>query len=234
MNKNKRSIELSNELLDSIDMAMNDQSFEAEYYLDIVKNEVTFLSDFLEEDIYEEISEQLENDSDGRFRDIPHRFSREGWRQMERFIMSLDDIDEKTRDLLMITIQGRGAFRRFDDAVFELGIREQWFEFRDRENRKEILDWLLSCDLISDADVEKGMQLLEDRIAKNKQREEDQANMKKGARVRCRDNAGHNGQVTVGDIYDVLDDRDMQIEIRIKDDRGKIIWIPKSHFELVK
>ena len=234
MNKNKRSIELSNELLDSIDMAMNDQSFEAEYYLDIVKNEVTFLSDFFEEDIYEEISEQLENDSDGRFRDIPHRFSREGWRQMERFIMSLDDIDEKTRDLLMITIQGRGAFRRFDDAVFELGIREQWFEFRDRENRKEILDWLLSCDLISYVDVEKGMQLLEDRIAKNKQREEDQANMKKGARVRCRDNTGHDGQVTVGDIYDVLDDRDMQIEIRIKDDRGKIIWIPKSHFELVK
>tara|TARA_R100000908_G_scaffold59704_1_gene36332 strand:+ start:7615 stop:7728 length:114 start_codon:yes stop_codon:yes gene_type:complete len=34
-------------------------------------------------------------------------------------------------------------------------------------------------------------------------------------------------------MYEVLDEQKEQLNIRIKDDRGKIIWLPKSHFELV-
>ena len=48
--------------------------------------------------------------------------------------------------------------------------------------------------------------LLEE-IAKRKQREPDQVNMKAGARVLCSDNHGHTDKLSPGNMYDVLDER---------------------------
>jgi hypothetical protein len=50
---------------------------------------------------------------------------------MERFARKYRD-DRISRRLLG-SIQGKGAFRRFKDTVFDLGIQDEWNEFRANE-----------------------------------------------------------------------------------------------------
>ncbi|MEX0823017.1 MAG: hypothetical protein WD008_01440, partial [Balneolaceae bacterium] len=60
-----------------------------------------------------------------------------------------------------------------------------------------------------------------------------QKGMKKGGQVICIETVGHSDKLTPGKAYDILDERPDDLLIRIEDDRGKIVWLPKSHFELV-
>lgn len=231
MQNNKKTLTLSNLLLENIEMALDDNSYEMEWYLDLQEEKTTFISDFTEED--EELRKMIENDDDEeRFISIPGRPSHEGWEQMERFILSLNDHDEKTRNLLLTTIRGSGAFGRFKDAIYSVGLQERWFEFKGREDRREALDWLYSHDLITDEEIEKGMLLYEEMVTKRKQREEEIAGMTWGVRVKCTESYGHEDKLTIGKTYEVLDEQKEHLNIRIRDDRGKVCWLPKSHFEL--
>ena len=229
MQSEKKKLGLSNTLLEDIAIAMNDSSYEHRCYLDI-QNEVTvFVSDSYDED--ESLQEMIDNDHGERFIPIPVAMSsREGWEQMKRFIISLDDQDENTRDLLMTAISGRGAFGRFKDALYRTGLHELWFEFKGREDRQSVLKWLHSVDLITCADIEKGKQLYEEWLAKRKLRDKDIANMTRGLMVKCIENIGHEDKLSQGKIYEVLDEQKEHLNIRIKDDRGKECWLPKSHF----
>lgn len=231
MEQNKKTLVITNDLLEEIEEAMDGNDFGNEWYLDIDKNAVVLLSDF-ESD--QGTFDLVENDKKGRFIPIKSQFPSEGWNQMEQFILSLDDLDDKKREYLLLSIKGRGAFRRFRDAVWNLGIRDQWFEFRDRERRKEVMNWLLSIDLITDEDVERGMSFYEETLALRTQYQTDLANMKKGVCVRCKFNKGYARQLTVGKIYDVLDEQKENLNVHIKDDLDNIRWFPKSHFELLK
>ncbi len=82
--------------------------------------------------------------------------------------------------------------------------------------------------------MDEGVRLYDEMIAKRKQREQDQLNMKTGARVLCSDYHGHADKLSPGKVYEVLDERPDDLLIRLKDDRGKICWLPKSHFELLR
>ena len=42
----------------------------------------------------------------------------------------------------MDKIRGRGAFRRFKDAIHMNGIEEEWYRFRQEELEKIAIDWL--------------------------------------------------------------------------------------------
>jgi hypothetical protein len=224
---------LDNVLLDNIAMAMNDGSYEMQWYLDIEEAAVVLISDYGDEDT-EALEELIEADEKGeRFKYIPKKTGRDGWNLMDEFIRSLDDIDETTRRSLFRSIEGRGAFRRFKDIVYEFGIQDRWFEYSGRKERKEVLEWLCSLNLISESDMDEGVRLYDEMIAKRKQREQDQLNMKTGARVLCIDNHGHADKLSPGKVYEVLDERPDDLLIRLKDDRGKICWLPKSHFELL-
>ncbi len=131
---------LDNVLLDNIAMAMNDGSYETEWYLDTEKATTTFISDY-DEELTEDVMQMIEADEKGeRFILIPEKPSRDGWNLMNEFIHSLDDIDETTRRSLFRSIEGRGAFRRFKDIVYEFGIQDRWFEYSGRKERKEVLE----------------------------------------------------------------------------------------------
>ena len=225
---------LDHHLLDEISTAMNDASYEMEWYLDIEDAKMVLITeDFFDEE-QEELLEKIEADEEGkRYKYIEKKPSKEGWQQMEDFIHSLDDIDETTRRSLFRAIEGRGAFRRFKDIIYEFGIQDKWYEYHGREERKEVLDWLFLLDLIGEEDISKGIQLYEDSIARRKKREQNLMNMKEGVKVLCSDNHGHSDKLTPGKAYDVLDERPDDLLIRIKDDRGKVCWLPKSHFELL-
>jgi len=67
--------------------------------------------------------------------------SREQYRMMERFIATV--INTGLRDALQDAIVGKGAFRRFKDAVGRhADERKRWFAFRDALLHRYILDWL--------------------------------------------------------------------------------------------
>jgi hypothetical protein len=67
--------------------------------------------------------------------------SREQYRMMERFIATV--INVPLKEALQDAIVGKGAFRRFKDAVSRHpDERKRWFAFRDALLHRYILDWL--------------------------------------------------------------------------------------------
>jgi thioredoxin-like negative regulator of GroEL len=146
-------------------------------------------------------------------------------------------VSQNPRDLeaqlaLARDLRGRGAFSRFKNMMYENGLDQRWFDFKNQEDRRRALEWLRSMDLISDSDVETGLQLHDERVQYRKQRKLDIKNMQAGAQVRCIDDHGHIDKLTIGKDYKILDEQPEHRNIYIQDDRGKTVWMPKSHFEI--
>ena len=79
--------------------------------------------------------------SDSRYLRIDPVSSREQYRWMERFIATVED--EELRRRLNIAIDGKGAFRRFKDALVSHPVdRERWFAFRSERLRSCMESWL--------------------------------------------------------------------------------------------
>lgn len=79
--------------------------------------------------------------SDSRYLRIDPVSSREQYRWMERFIATVED--EELRRRLNIAIDGKGAFRRFKDALMSHPVdRERWFAFRSERLRSCMESWL--------------------------------------------------------------------------------------------
>ena len=67
--------------------------------------------------------------------------SREQYRWMERFVGSVSD--EALRERLIISIDGKGAFRRFKDVLLAYPAeRERWFSYRAELLHWHIHNWL--------------------------------------------------------------------------------------------
>ena len=78
------------------------------------------------------------NETDNYVR-LPSKFELNEYRMMEKFCLSLDD--ERLRDEMYYSIKGSGAFRRFKDNIYRLGIEKDWFEFKSNELRTIAIDW---------------------------------------------------------------------------------------------
>jgi hypothetical protein len=72
---------------------------------------------------------------------LPGRFEVHEWSIMERFAQSRDDPD--VQDDLLDAIQGRGAFRNFKTRIERLGVREEWFRFRDEVLAEIAIEFLV-------------------------------------------------------------------------------------------
>jgi len=84
--------------------------------------------------------------SDGKYLRVDPVSSREQYRWMERFIEGLDNTE--ARDRLAAAIDGKGAFRRFKDALMSYPEdRENWFAFRSQKLRVAIKAWLDAHDI---------------------------------------------------------------------------------------
>lgn len=88
-------------------------------------------------------ADQVEAGYGTRYIRVPHADSHEAYRDMERFIATVQD--ERLRDCLWRAISGRGAFRYFKDVLYDYPReRENWFEFSDARVRQRVLNWLES------------------------------------------------------------------------------------------
>jgi hypothetical protein len=74
--------------------------------------------------------------------------SREQYRWMEKFVGSVSD--ETLRDRLIMSIDGKGAFRRFKDVLLGYPAeRERWFSYRADLLHWHIHNWLLAHEIES-------------------------------------------------------------------------------------
>jgi Uncharacterised protein family (UPF0158) len=79
--------------------------------------------------------------SDPNYLRIDPVSSREQYRWMERFIPMVEDPELRAK--LTVSIDGKGAFRRFKDVLMAFGPdREKWFGFRSERLRTFMEAWL--------------------------------------------------------------------------------------------
>jgi len=72
-----------------------------------------------------------------------------GYGDMEDFVACVRDV--RARDLLERAIVGRGAFRRFKDALSAFPeLRRAWFAFHDARGERRAIEWLAERRLIDD------------------------------------------------------------------------------------
>lgn len=87
------------------------------------------------------ISAGLGNGAADAFVRIEPASSREQYRWMERFVGSVSD--DGLRERLHMSIDGKGAFRRFKDVLLTFpGERERWFSYRADFLHWHIQEWL--------------------------------------------------------------------------------------------
>ena len=131
--------------LDELCSAMEDSSYENNYYLDLKTGEILLISDYMDDEETEKLRDKIDEESD-RYELIPKAESHEGYEDMQDFIATVED--EHLAELLDVAINGKGAFRRFKDVL--LGYpeeRERWFKFKDDRMQERALEWLDDIDV---------------------------------------------------------------------------------------
>ncbi|CAB1253061.1 MULTISPECIES: UPF0158 family protein [Clostridium] len=70
---------------------------------------------------------------------LPSKFDINEYDIMVQFCYSLDN--DKISNKLLNALNGKGAFRRFKDAVIRFNVEKEWYKFKDDEFNKIALDW---------------------------------------------------------------------------------------------
>jgi hypothetical protein len=74
--------------------------------------------------------------------------SRDGYQDMADFTAGVQH--RRAAELLDRALNGRGAFRRFKNTLFDFPeVRDQWFRFRDARAHRRALDWLVDAGLVT-------------------------------------------------------------------------------------
>jgi hypothetical protein len=140
--------------LESVDLgdlanALEDHSYDHSWWLDPETGEIVLWSDYFRE--------QGEPEPEVRgLIPIEPILSHEGYGDMEDFIALVRD--PRARELLERAIEGRGAFRRFKDTLFEFPeLREAWFRFHDVRMDRRALEWLVDEGLVDREVAERAM-----------------------------------------------------------------------------
>jgi hypothetical protein len=131
--------------MDELCSAIEDNSYEHEYYLDLETGEILFLSEYLDDEERGKLRGRIDDDP-RRYERIPKAESHEGYEDMVDFIATVKD--ERLVELLEVAINGKGAFRRFKDVLLNYPEeRERWFQFKDDKMEEKALEWLGDIDV---------------------------------------------------------------------------------------
>jgi hypothetical protein len=91
--------------------------------------------------------ETVDDFDDGAVLVIEPMGSHEGYADMADFVATVPN--RRARESLARAIEGRGAFRRFKDALLEFPeLRQVWFAFHDARMARRAVAWLVDHDLI--------------------------------------------------------------------------------------
>jgi hypothetical protein len=123
---------------DALEIAVERNSPETDSYLDLTTGRILTITTG---DPEAAINRQTVSENIRNFLRIEPASSREQYRWMERFVGSV--VDEPLRERLIISIDGKGAFRRFKDVLLAYPAeRERWFSYRADLLHWHIHNWL--------------------------------------------------------------------------------------------
>ncbi len=128
---------------DALEIAVERNSPDTDSYLDLTTGRVLTITSGDPEAALNraQVSENIRN-----FLRVEPASSREQYRWMERFVGSV--ADESLRERLIISIDGKGAFRRFKDVLLAYPAeRERWFSYRADLLHWHIQNWLQSHEI---------------------------------------------------------------------------------------
>jgi hypothetical protein len=135
--------------LDVLAEALEDHSYEHQWWLDPKTGEVVLWSEYFEE------QDDPHPETRG-LRAIDPTPSHEGYEDMRDFIEHVRN--SQARDLLERAIAGRGAFRRFKDTLLDFpDLREAWFRFHDARVGQRAIWWLVDEGLVDQAAAEQAI-----------------------------------------------------------------------------
>ncbi|SDE66806.1 Uncharacterised protein family (UPF0158) [Fontibacillus panacisegetis] len=103
---------------------------------EIEEVEIKKLKDWQQDNIRVAI-DVVENFED--YEELPTQYDINEYEMMEDFSYSIKD--NRKIDILLDAIRGRGAFRRFKDKVNELGISEDWYQYRSECYKQKAIEW---------------------------------------------------------------------------------------------
>lgn len=73
------------------------------------------------------------------YKELPTKYEINEYEMIEDFCLTIHD--EKMQRMLLITIGGKGAFRRFKDTIKEFEIEMDWYKYRDKRYKELAIRW---------------------------------------------------------------------------------------------
>mgnify|MGYP000922518880 FL=1 len=139
----KRALKID---LEDLCLAMENSSYDLDYYLDLETGEVIFISDYMDDANLEELKDRIDENPD-RYEPIPKAESSEDYDDMVDFISTVED--EHLVELLEVAIDGKGAFRRFKDVLARYPEeKERWYRFKNERMKERAISWLEDIGII--------------------------------------------------------------------------------------
>jgi len=111
------------------------------YHLETGKIVTYNISDFMEDS---ELKADLEEDFD-KYVALPTKYEINDYHIIEKFIWSLPD--EEFQNKLEWAIRGKGAFRKFKDIVYSLGLEQSWYDYQLKAYKEIATRWCKDNDL---------------------------------------------------------------------------------------
>lgn len=82
--------------------------------------------------------EEIENNWED-YIPLPNALDINGYKIMEQFIWALPEGNVQAR--LAHAIGGKGAFRRFKENVYQMGMGDEWHKFENRHYEEMAVEW---------------------------------------------------------------------------------------------
>jgi hypothetical protein len=123
---------------DALEVAVERNAPDTDSFLDLTTGKVVTITAGDPEAVHnrQQVSENIKN-----FLRVEPASSREQYRWMEKFVGSVGE--EPLRERLIISIDGKGAFRRFKDVLLAYPAeRERWFSYRAELLHWHIQNWI--------------------------------------------------------------------------------------------
>lgn len=124
-----------NDVIDALDFVNS----ETKYYYSIKTEEILMVWDRMvngesDPELIEEIQENFDE-----YIALPNQYEIYEYSMMEEFVESLSDGRKKMA--LSDSLQGRGAFRRFKETIYDFGLEQKWYKFREEAYEQVAKNW---------------------------------------------------------------------------------------------
>ena len=123
--------------LDDVIEALEFTNMDVEYYYNPDNGEI-FMSNIGEfQDLNEDELDELFEKSYA----LPSQYEINEYQMMKEFADTIED--ERLQNQLYISLNGRGAFRRFKDTCYNFDIIEDWYQFRNKKYKELAIEWCI-------------------------------------------------------------------------------------------